>query len=53
MATLKRPDTVAMELTRAELATLRTGLSHTIMYGTTQEEDRAQALLDDLNADDE
>jgi hypothetical protein len=48
MAKLVQPETVAVELTTGELETIRVGLRHTVIYGTTQEEDRAQALLADL-----
>lgn len=43
-----QPVTVAVELTPMELETIRIGLKHTITYGTTAEEDRARALLADL-----
>lgn len=48
MAKLVQPETVAVELTPGELETIRVGLRHTITYGTTAEEDRAQALIADL-----
>ncbi len=49
MAKVVQPETVAVELTPGELETIRVGLRHTVMYGTTSEEDRAQALLADLS----
>jgi hypothetical protein len=53
MAKFTQPKTLTLELTRAELDILRVGLNHTIVYGTTPEEDRARMLLADLSADDE
>lgn len=48
MASIRTPDTVTVDLTREELETIRTGLRHTITFGTTSEEDRARDLLSDL-----
>lgn len=48
MAKLVQPETVAVELSPGELETIRTGLRHTIVYGTVEEEDRAKELLADL-----
>jgi hypothetical protein len=48
MAKVVQPVSVAVEMTPAELETIRVGLRHTITYGTTAEEDRARELLGDL-----
>lgn len=48
MATLIQPEKIGVELTPGELETIRTGLRHTVVYGTTVEEDRAKELLADL-----
>ncbi|MFI2213001.1 hypothetical protein [Streptomyces sp. NPDC020141] len=49
MARMIQPETVAIELTLLELETLRTGLRHSMIYGSPDEEDRAQPLLADLS----
>ncbi|MET7939675.1 hypothetical protein [Streptomyces sp. NPDC005302] len=48
MAKLVAPETVNIELTSGELEIIRTGLRHTVVYGTVEEEDRAKYLLADL-----
>jgi hypothetical protein len=48
MAKVVQPISVAVELTPAEVETIRVGLRHTITYETTAEEDRARELLGDL-----
>lgn len=48
MATVNAPKSVTIEVTFAELETIRVGLRHTVTYGTTAEEDRAVALLEDF-----
>jgi hypothetical protein len=53
MAKFTQPTTLTLELTRDERDVLRVGLNHTIMYGTSGEEDRARLLLADLSAGDE